>query len=73
MEKTRLEKEGRVFIPKKVRERLGMRSGEEMLIEERDGALILRKRKSPEEFSSQLKGCVKGGGNPLDLKKMWRM
>jgi len=74
MEKTRMEKQGRTLIPKQIRERLHLRSGEVLLLEESKGRIIFKVFKSPEEFSSQLRGCVKGSKiRPLELKKMWEM
>ena len=40
---------GQVTIPKAIRERLGLRPGEEIAFDERDGEMLIRKvvRKSP--------------------------
>ena len=72
MEKVILEKQGRVLIPKSVRQELGLRSGEEMALQVEKDKIVLKLFKDPKEFSSQLKGCVKGSQiDPLDLKKIW--
>jgi len=74
MEKVILEKQGRVLIPKSIREELGLRSGEEMSMEVDKSKIILKPFKSPKEFSSELNGCVKESKiNPLELKKIWQM
>ena len=74
MEKVILESQGRVLIPKRVREELGLRSGEELSLEIEDNKIVLRPFKSSHELSSQLKGCVKESKiNPLEIKKIWGM
>lgn len=74
MEKVILEKQGRVLIPKNIREELSLRSGEEMALHIENDKIVLKLFKDPKEFSSQLKGCVKESKlNPLELKKIWEM
>ncbi|MBI2675842.1 MAG: AbrB/MazE/SpoVT family DNA-binding domain-containing protein [Candidatus Aenigmarchaeota archaeon] len=74
MEKIRLEKQGRILIPKGVREKLGVRAGEEMSIQVERRGIVLRAFKSPKDFSAELKGCVKESRiDPLTLKKIWEM
>lgn len=74
MEKVFLEKQGRVLIPKNVRDSLGLRSGEEMLLETQKDKIILKPYKSAEELSSQLKGCIKESKiDPLRIKRIWNM
>ncbi len=74
MEKVRLEKQGRVLIPKKVRERLGLRVGEELAVNVENEEIVLKPFRSTADFSSELKGCIKEGTiDPLALKKMWGM
>ncbi len=74
MEKVILEKQGRVLIPKNVRDELGLRSGEEMSLQVEKDKIILKLFKNQKEFSSQLKGCVKESKiDPLELKKIWKM
>lgn len=74
MEKTQLERQGRVLIPKKIRERLSLRSGEQMSINIEGSKIVLKPLKEKSKISSELKGCVKGSRiNPLELKKIWEM
>jgi AbrB family looped-hinge helix DNA binding protein len=74
MEKTVIEKQGRVLIPKKIRDRLGLRSGEEIAIEVVDDGIKLKLFKSFDRLSSELKGCVKESKiDLLELKKIWMM
>ncbi len=66
-----IEERGRVLIPKKIREQLNLRGGQEVRIETRGDEIIIKKKKSPEEFK-QLKGCVNDSEiEPLDVKNMW--
>ena len=72
MEKILLEKQGRLLIPKRIRERLGLRSGEELVIEIKEDKMIITPFKSISEFISSLKGCIKQSKiKPLELKKIW--
>ncbi len=47
MAKTRITTKGQVTIPKEVRERLGLRPGDELEFTEEDGVFRLRKRLPP--------------------------
>jgi AbrB family looped-hinge helix DNA binding protein len=74
MVKTTLEKQGRIFVPKKIREKLGLRTGEELSLEVREDEIIVKPFKNLKEFSSNLRGCVKNSKiDPLDIKKIWKM
>ena len=74
MEKTILEKQGRIFLPKKIRDNLKLRTGENIAIEIRNDEIVLKPFKSLSDFSSEFKGCVKESKiNPLELKKIWSM
>lgn len=74
MVKTTLEKQGRIFIPKKIREDLGLRIGEELSLDIRKNEIVVKPFKNLKDFSSRLRGCVKESKiDPLDIKKIWRM
>lgn len=74
MEKVFLEKQGRVLIPKDVRQTMGLRSGEEMILEVQGDKIVLKPFKSVDDLSSQLKGCVRESKvDPLQVKKIWSM
>lgn len=73
MEKTKVERRGRVLIPKKVREKADIRGGESMEVKIEDDEIVLRPVKSIDEIK-ELRGCVKESEiDPLELKKMWEM
>ncbi|MDA1349390.1 MAG: AbrB/MazE/SpoVT family DNA-binding domain-containing protein [Chloroflexi bacterium] len=50
MVKTRITSKGQVTVPKNVRERLGLRPGDELEFTEEDGVFRLRKRVDPDVF-----------------------
>ena len=50
MAKTRITTKGQVTIPKQVRERLGLRPGDELEFMEEDGVFRLKKRVDAEVF-----------------------
>ena len=50
MVKAKITTKGQVTIPKEVRERLGLRPGDELEFVEEDGVFCLRKRIDPEVF-----------------------
>ncbi len=73
MGKSKVEKRGRVLIPKEIRDKADLRGGEEVSVKMEDDKIILKPLKSPEKIK-ELKGCVKESKiDPLDLKKMWEM
>ena len=56
IESTRVSSRGQVVIPKSVRDRLGLREGDELSVEELDDAIVLRvrRRKDPALFGPPL-------------------
>jgi len=52
----RVSSKGQIVIPREIRKKLGMKSGEKLLVLTRDGDLLLRKTKetSVEEIGSKL-------------------
>lgn len=73
MGKSKVEKRGRVLIPKEIRDRANLHGGEEVSVELEDGKIVLRPLKSPDKIR-ELKGCVEESKiDPLNLKKMWEM
>lgn len=69
---TKMEERGRVTIPVEIREKLHLRPGQQFLVKERQGEIVLQPMIDKEEFSKALKGCVKGSKiKPLEVKKIW--
>lgn len=74
MEKTKVEQMGRILIPKSIREKTGMRPGEEVEIRVEQGKIVIKPLLNVEIFSRELKGCVEGSKiKPKDLKDIWGM
>jgi len=73
MAKTRITTKGQVTIPKEVRERLGLRPGDELEFIEEDGMYRLRKRVDPEVFQ-KYRGYLKewAGQDSDDLVREMR-
>ena len=74
MAKVILEKQGRILIPKKIREKMGLRGGEGINLQIEGDKSVLKPLKSVVDFISELKGCVKESKiDLLELKKIWMM
>jgi len=73
MAKTRITTKGQVTIPKEVRERLGLRPGDELEFIEEGGVFRLRKRVDPEVFK-KYRGYLKewAGQDSDDLVREMR-
>ena len=59
---SRMGERGQVTIPKAMRDRLGLRPGEEVEFEEHDDCLILRKRDHPDALAA-LRGSITWKGS----------
>lgn len=51
---------GQVVLPKELRERHGIRPGDEVLFDERDGEITVRKAKSKAQLVDELMGSLAG-------------
>ena len=73
MAKTRITAKGQVTIPKEVRERMGLRPGDELEFVEEDGVFRLRKRVPPNPFK-KYRGYLKhlAGQDPDELVREMR-
>jgi len=69
---TTLDERGRVVIPKEMRERLGLKADQRLLVEVRAGEVVLRPALGVEAFIAELRGCVRGARTrPSELKEIW--
>ena len=69
-----LDEEGKIKLPRKVLDELGLRPGRALILEVKNGTIHLKPEVSPEEFISELRGCIKGSKiRPEELKRIWRM
>jgi len=71
-----IDKKGRIVIPKRFREGLGLREGAKVRLAMEEGKIVVMRSVTPEEFIREMEGCVKEGSqipkiNPLELKKIW--
>lgn len=74
-----IDSKGRVTIPKSIRERLNITSGEHVDVDVEDGTIVIRPRISRAEFVEQMNGCIndqtrkteRPSQTPADLKADW--
>ena len=70
---TELDERGRILIPSDLREELRLRADQKFSIEALgDKKLVIQPLLDPEEFISEMKGCVSGSRvKPETLKEIW--
>ena len=69
---TTIDERGRVVIPKELREKLGLKPEQKIILELRGDELILKPALSVEDFIVELKGCIHGSRiKPEELKRIW--
>lgn len=74
MGKSIMEDRGRVIIPKELRDELNLKPGQEVIMEKKEGAIVIRPSTDLKKLSAELKGCVKKSKiHPDDIKKIWHM
>jgi AbrB family looped-hinge helix DNA binding protein len=61
---------GQVVIPAKIRQRLGLKKGTKIFVEERDGEIVLRPINR--EYFQKMSGILKGGGLTKALEQSRR-
>ena len=74
VEEVIVDEKGRVLIPKKARDKIGIHPGGKARLKIEKERIIIMPPTSPEEFIRELEGCITEGKpivNPLELKKMW--
>ena len=69
-----LDDRGRVTIPKDIRDKVGLKSGDKLLVTANKDRVTIEKAINLEKFIRELKGCisVRGDLDPLKLKEIWR-
>lgn len=78
-EDRRLDRKGRITIPKSIREQLNLTPGDHVDIDVEDDAVVIRSQISRKEFVEQMKGCINkktrsadsSSFQPEDLKADW--
>lgn len=67
-----IDERGRVVIPNEIRTELNLRPEQRLKVSTRNGDLILSPATRPEDFASELRGCVLGSKmKPEELKAIW--
>lgn len=67
-----IDERGRVVIPKEIREKLDLKPNQRLIIQLREGEIVLKPTVNAEQFITQLKGCVHGSHiKPSELKEIW--
>jgi AbrB family looped-hinge helix DNA binding protein len=61
---------GQVVIPAKIRQRLGLKKGSKIFVEERNGEIVLRPINR--EYFQRMSGILKGGGLTMALEQSRR-
>lgn len=78
-DKRRIDRKGRITIPKSIRDRLNIDPGEQVDIDIEDGTVVIRPQISREEFIQTMQGCIDdetrresaGALTPEDVKSDW--
>ena len=74
MGKSTIEERGRVLIPKEIREELNLRAGQAVIIEKKEGCIVIKPAVDEKRIFSELRGCVKKSKiNPRDIKNIWHI
>jgi len=64
-------KKGQVTIPKRLRERFGLKEGSKVIFEDRGGEIVIKPEKTGREFVEEWCSIVKNKlEKPVDLKKL---
>ncbi|MCD6325085.1 hypothetical protein CW704_04845 [Candidatus Bathyarchaeota archaeon] len=74
VEEVVIDDKGRVLIPKKFRDKVGLQPGVRARLKIEEKTIVIIPPISPEEFIKEMEGCIKEGTpsiDPLKLKKMW--
>ena len=73
-EELTIDNKGRVLIPKKIRDKIGLQTGGKAQLKIEKNHIIIMPPTSPEEFIKEMEGCITENTptiDPLNLKKMW--
>ena len=73
---TVVDEKGRIVIPQRLRERMGLREGAKIKLAVEKGKIRVVKPISSAKFIREMEGCVKEGSpipkiDPLKLKRLW--
>jgi len=74
MEEVIVDKRGRILIPKKLREKVGLKPGAGARLEAKNGQIIITPPLSPQDFIDEMEGFISEGepkDDPLKVKHIW--
>ena len=71
-----VDEKGRIVIPARLRQGLGLREGAKVKLALGDGKILVMRPVTPREFIREMEGCIKEDSpipkvNPLELKRIW--
>ncbi len=76
--KTKVDHRGRITIPSEIRNILGIKPEQEVIVEQRDDEMVISKPIEPEEFIEEARGVQEAiktskvrGEDPLKVKEIW--
>ena len=74
-ETNEIDERGRVTIPKDIRERTGLKTGDRVRISAKKDGVTIERVVSLDTFIAELRGCitVEGDLDPMHLKEIWRI
>ncbi|MFQ6137399.1 MAG: AbrB/MazE/SpoVT family DNA-binding domain-containing protein [Candidatus Hydrothermarchaeales archaeon] len=76
MGKSKLDRRGRVTLPRDIRAEFGLKAGEEVRIERDERGILIRPLTTKEKFVRELEGCITEANQvekiePSKLKGIW--
>jgi len=69
-----VDEKGRVLIPKRFRDKVGLKTGSKARLKIEKETIVISASVSPQEFIKEMEGCIKEGSptmDPMKLKNMW--
>ncbi len=71
-----LDAKGRIMLPKRLRDTLGLDVGSRVRLSLEGNRIVVAPPVSPGDFMSKMRGCIKEGSairevDPIELKRIW--
>jgi len=76
MEQAKVDEKGRVVIPERIRQKVGVGKGAKIVVKAKHRSIVITKKIEPKEFNKSMEGFLKRGSpvqvsDPLKLKEIW--
>ena len=76
MEQAKVDEKGRVVIPERIRQKVGVGKGSKIMVKAKHRSIVITKKIEPKEFNKSMEGFLKRGSpvqvsDPLKLKEIW--